>query len=380
MTIRNCKTIEQRRKLVEKITGLKLTAISVYPKGLEAAQNKNCENMIGSVQIPVGIAGPVKIKGENIKGEYYIPLATTEGALVASVNRGCKALTISAGINVMVENIGITRGPVFETESLKECKLLENWLDLHKHEISSAGESTSLHLKLLRWDTRIIGRNLFVRFYFDTLDAMGMNMATFATQKIVELIESETQTKCISLAGNFDTDKKPSWLNFLYGRGKKVWAECIIPAKIVGEILKTTPEQIHKIAVTKCLIGSAVSGSLGFNAHFGNIIAAIFLATGQDAAHITEGSLGITSTDIVNGDLYFSVYLPDLVLGTVGGGTGLPSQKEALKILGINGGNCGKNAMKLAQITAAGVLAGELSLLASLAEGSLAEAHITLGR
>lgn len=380
MTIRDCNTIEERRKIVEKLKGISLDAVGIYPKGLEEAQNKNCENMIGSVQIPLGVAGPLEIKGEGIDGKFYIPLATTEGALVASVNRGCKALTMSGGVQVVLENIGMTRGPVFETKGIKDGINFKNWLDLHTSDLKTIVESTSSHLKLFKWDTNMTGRNFFIRFYFDTEDAMGMNMVTFATDKLVEFIEEKTEVKCLSIAGNYDIDKKPAWLNFILGRGKKVWAEGFVPPKIVKEVLKTTPEKIHKVCQTKCLLGSAISGSLGFNAHFANILAAIFLATGQDMAHTGEGSLGITSTDIVKDNLYISVYLPDIAAGTVGGGTGLPAQKEALNILGVGGGDGGKNAMRFAQIIASAVLAGELSLLASLAQGSLARSHKRLAR
>ncbi len=380
MKIREGKTIGDRKKIIERIRGISISAIGVYAQGLEKAADKNCENMIGAVQIPIGIAGPLKIDGDDFKNEYYIPLATTEGALVASVNRGCKAITLSAGAKVIVENIGITRGPVFETSGLIESFLLKKWLNEHFTDLKNIAKNLSAHLTLLNLDTSIVGRNVFIRLYFDTKDAMGMNMVTFATEKLAEFIEEKTQSRCISLAGNFDIDKKPAWLNFIKGRGKKVWAEVVIKRKIIEEVLKTTPEKIHEVTVKKCMLGSALSGSLGFNAHFANVIAGIFLATGQDGAHITEGSLGITSTDIIGGDLYITVYLPDLVIGTVGGGTGLPSQKEALDILGISGGNDGKNSMRFAAIIGATVLAGELSLLSSLSEGSLAYAHRKLAR
>lgn len=380
MKIRDLKTIEERRKFIEKKVKHSLSAINVYPQGLEAAQFKNCENMIGAVQLPLGVAGPLIVKGQLVKGEYYIPLATTEGALVASVSRGCKAANLSGGVKVITQNIGMTRSPVFKTSGIEKSIVLESWLKNNFNRLKKIVQNSSSHLKFLKIDASIAGRNIYVRFYFDTGDAMGMNMATIATQAVSRFIEKETGAECISIASNFDVDKKPAWLNFILGRGRKVWAEALIERKIVTEVLKTTPEKIHQVAINKCLIGSIMSGSLGFNAHFANIIAALFIACGQDAAHVVEGSLGITTTDIVDSNLYISIYLPDLASGTVGGGTNLPSQKEVLSILGISGGDGGENARRFAEIVGAAVLVGELSLLAALAEGSLASAHQKLAR
>lgn len=271
--------------------------------------------------------------------------------------------------------MGITRGPVFKTKGIEHGQKVIAWINSHIPLISQSTQKTSAHLKLLKIDSAIVGRNLFVRFYFDTQDAMGMNMATFATEQATKLIEAETGTKCIALAGNFDIDKKPAWLNFISGRGKKVWAEIVLPKKVVKEVLKTTPKAMAEVVESKTHLGSILSGSLGFNSHFANIIAAIFAATGQDLAHVVEGSLGITSAEVLeNMDLYFSIYLPSLIVGTVGGGTHLPTQQEALSLMQVS------NVLEYSKVLGAAVLAGELSLLASLAEGSLAEAHSKLGR
>ena len=375
MSLKNIKTIKERRKFLEKETGINFKHISVFPDDLKATAEKNCENMIGAVQIPLGVAGPIRINGNYAKGEFYLPLATHEAALVASVNRGAKAVILSGGVNAVVENVGITRGPVFQTKNLKASHDFKNWLEKNFLRLAEITQSTSSHLTLIKQKISIIGKNVFVRFSFDATDAMGMNMVTYAADKIAAYIRQKIKIECLSLAGNFDLDKKPSFLNFIEGRGKKVWAEATLSSQTVREVLKTTPEKIHQLAVTKCYLGSIMSGSLGFNAHFANIIAAIFLATGQDAAHIVEGSLGITTTDVSDGSLYMSIYLPDLPVGTIGGGTGLPAQSEALRLLGVFGGKDGANSMKLAEIIGGAVLAGELSLLASLAEGSLARVH-----
>ncbi|MBI5465502.1 hydroxymethylglutaryl-CoA reductase [Candidatus Gottesmanbacteria bacterium] len=385
--LREFKTSKKRREALEKELGVSLSNIGHYSLDEETASTRNCENMTGVVQLPLGIAGPLKLKTQNSKLKtYYVPLGTTEGALVASVNRGCKAITEAGGANVFMEKIGITRGPVFKTNSLTESFALAEWLKSHFNDISKASlqvnhcsKQTSGHIELKKIESQVLGKNVFVRFYFDTQEAMGMNMATIAVDKMVPFIEEKTGSRCLSLTGNFCVDKKASWLNFLLGRGRKVWAEAKIPERIVKEVLKTTPQKIYEVWLSKCLLGSAMAGSMGFNAHFANIIAAIFCATGQDLAHVVEGSLGITTVENLLHDLYVSVYLPDLIIGTVGGGTGLPTQKQALSILGIkNGQKSGTN--KLAEIIGGAVLAGEVSLLASLAEGSLAKAHERLGR
>lgn len=378
--MRNLKTIKERRKFIEKKKNVSLPAIGEYPKEMEIAQYKNCENMIGCSHIPLGMAGPIPIRGSYARGEYYIPLATTEGALVASVNRGCKAVSLSGGVKVITSFAGITRGSVFKSKGIAESHKLKTWIDDHFQLLSKLADSTSSHLKLLKIETGLFGMNFFVRFSFDTQDAMGMNMVTIAAQKMTEEITRLTGNDCVAVAGNFDVDKKPAWLNFLLGRGRQVWAEVVLSKNTIEEVLKSTPERLHQVALRKCIYGSIISGSLGFNAHYANIIAALFIATGQDVAHTVEGSLGITSTEIVNNGIYTSVYLPDLPIGVVGGGTNLPSQKEALSILGIFGGDHGKNASQFAEIIGGAVLAGEISLLSSLSEGSLALAHKKLAR
>lgn len=378
--LRDYKTIQERRTYIEKKRNMKLPAISVYPEGLEVAQFKNCENMIGAVQVPVGVAGPLKISGTYAKGEYYIPLATTEGALVASVNRGCKAISQGVGARVCTENAGMTRGCIFKTKGILEGKKLETWLDKNTAVLSRVAQKTSSHISLKQIFTKVVGKSTFVRFSFDTQDAMGMNMVTIATEHITRFVEKETGNTCVTIAGNFDVDKKPSWLNSILGRGRPVWAQARIPREVVAEVLKTTPEKIDSTAKEKCLVGSAISGSLGQNAHFANMIAALFLACGQDIAHTVEGSLGITVTEVIDTGLYISIHLPDLPIGTVGGGTGLPSQKEMLMLLGCFGGDGGKNAAKLAEIAGGTVLAGELSLLAALSVGSLASSHQRFAR
>lgn len=374
--LRDFKNAAERRKFLQSKLETDLDNISKFSFTEEEVNGKNIENLIGATQIPLGVAGPIAISHQSSAiSRHYIPLATTEGALVASVSRGCKAISESGGAYVALENMGVTRAPVFKTDGIEHSRKVIRYVSENFADLASVCEQTSKHLKLKWADFSLTGRNLYIRFLFDTQDAMGMNMATIATEQAVKLIENKTKAKCISLSGNFDVDKKPAWLNFLFGRGKKVWAEATISEKTVREVLKTTPEKIADLVYRKVLVGSAVAGSLGFNAHYSNIIAAIFAATGQDLGQVVEGSLGITSAEVTEkGGLYFSIYLPSLMIGTIGGGTNLPTQKEAFNILGV------KSVLEFAEVIAAAVLAGELSLLASQSEGTLAKAHIKLAR
>ena len=334
----------------------------------------NIENFIGWTKVPLGQAGPLLVNNKS----YDLPLATTEGALVASINRGCKAMRLSGGIKVIVKNVGATRGPVFSVSGIAEGKKLIDWVKDNFKLAQKAAEATSQHLKLLDFTSAMAGRQVWLRFRFNTDEAMGMNMVTIATQKIAELIEEKLKIKCLALSGNYCVDKKASWLNFVSGRGKKVWAEAILKSTVVREVLKTTPEKIIEVVKSKQWLGSIMSGSMGANGHFANIAAALFLATGQDLAHVVEASLGVTTAELTTGSdpagLYFSIYLPDLMVGVVGGGTRLPTQQKALKMLG------NPSALELAAIIGGAVLAGELSLTAALASGDLAKAHQKLGR
>jgi hydroxymethylglutaryl-CoA reductase (NADPH) len=373
MNLRSYQSAKERKEALE--TELKADLTTIGAAQMDEESSAHCENMIGAVSIPMGVAGPLKLSGEHANGEFYIPLATTEGALVASISRGAKAITEAGGATVLAYEIGTTRGPVFHTGSIKKSKELFTWINSNEEKIRQAAESTSNHLKYKKVNVKSIGAYVFMRFYFKTDEAMGMNMATIATQKITELIEEETGIACLTVAGNYDIDKKPAWLNVINCRGKEAWAEAIIPASIVKETLKTTPQEIFDVWLAKCMLGSAMSGSMGFNCHFANVIAALYLATGQDAAHVVEGSAGITTTKVLeNGDLYISVFLPAVLVGTVGGGTKLKTQTEARSIMKIT------TSIQLAEVTAGAVLAGELSLLASLAAQSLSESHKKLGR
>ncbi len=369
-------SLSGRQKFLEKKLSIKLENLTKFTFDPQKVTRRNIENMIGAIQVPVGIAGPMKVNRKS----YYLPLATTEGALVAGVNRGCKATKLSGGIKVLVENIGPTRAPVFRVKNLTEGKKLVEWAEKNLNSLKKMAEKTDPYLKLKEVQPFLLGRNVYLRFVFNTHEAMGMNMVTKASGEIAKLIERKTKVKCVAVTGNLCVDKKPTWQNAILGRGNKVWAEAKIKKEIIRKVLKTTPEKITEVVYRKCLLGSAMAGSLAFNSHFANIIAAIFLATGQDMAHVVEGSLGITTAEVLkDGSLYFSVYLPDLMIGTVGGGTHLPTQKESLSILGLGRGRKGE-ALEFASIIGGAVLGGELSLVAALSAGHLVKAHEALGR
>ena len=376
-----------RRRFVAEQTDTPLDAVGAY--AFEAADAEaNVENLIGAAQVPMGVAGPVAIDGTAADGEYYLPLATTEGALVASVNRGLSVIDGAGGATARVTKSGMTRAPVFRTEGVAEADVTAAWLREHREALRAAAESTTNHGELLAVDPYVVGDALYLRFVFDTKDAMGMNMVTIATREAAEIVEAETPAELVALSGNLCTDKKPAAINAIEGRGRSVTAEALIPGDVVADRLHTTPEAIAEVNTRKNLVGSAKAGSLGFNAHAANVVAAAFLATGQDAAQVVEGSNAITTVDVRDadgdgpGDLYASVSLASLEVGTVGGGTRLPTQSEALDLVGHRGGGdpAGSNADALAEVIATGALAGELSLLAALGSRHLASAHEDLGR
>jgi hydroxymethylglutaryl-CoA reductase (NADPH) len=371
-------SVDIRRKFAERVSDTKLDNLAKYSLSMEEAIKRNIENPIGAVQIPVGLVGPLEVHGEHADGDYYIPLATSEGALLASVNRGFSVIKAAGGTTARIIDDKMTRAPVIKTKSVTEAIKIKKWIKEHFDDLKEAAEKTTRHGKLIKIDpVVVVGKYVYPRFVYTTGDSMGMNMVTIATETALEILIKETSAHVITLSGNVCVDKKPSALNLIEGRGKTIIGEIYIPRDVVEKKLKTTPEAIVEVNITKNLIGSAIAGSMGFNAHYANMIGAIFLATGQDVAHVVEGSLGITVAEVVDGDLYFSVTLPDVPLATFGGGTRLETAKECLDIMGVYG--AGK-VSKFAEIVSGTVLAGELSLMGALAAGHLARAHTDLGR
>ena len=371
-----------RRRLVAAESDADVDVLGEYVFDAADAE-PNIENMVGAVQIPLGVAGPVTIDGGVLSGSRYLPLATTEGALVASINRGCTVLNDAGGATARVTKTGMTRAPVFRVAAVAEAEALVGWVRGNEDALREAAESTTSHGELLDVTPYVVGNNVYLRFRYDTKDAMGMNMATIATGEACDVIEAETTASLVALSGNLCSDKKPAAINAVDGRGRSVAADVEIPREVVTDRLHTTPEAIAEINTRKNHVGAAKAGALGFNAHVANAVAALFLATGQDEAQVVEGANAITTAETTpDGDLYVSVSLASLEVGTVGGGTKLPTQTAGLEILEVSGGGdpAGSNADALAEAIAAAALAGELSLLAALGSRHLSSAHADLGR
>ncbi|WP_066411228.1 hydroxymethylglutaryl-CoA reductase (NADPH) [Halorubrum aethiopicum] len=371
-----------RRRLVADESGADLDAVGEYAFDAAAA-DPNIDNMIGGLEVPLGVAGPVPVDGGAFDGDRYLPMATTEGALVASVNRGCSVIDAAGGATARVTKSSMTRAPVFRVADVAEAEALVEWVRDNEPALREAAESTTSHGELRGVTPYVVGNNVYLRFRFDTKDAMGMNMVTIATGEACDVVEAETDAELVALSGNLCSDKKPAAVNAVEGRGRSVTADVEVPREVVEDRLHTTPAAIAEINTRKNHVGSAKAGSLGFNAHVANAVAAMFLATGQDAAQVVEGSNAITTAEATaDGDLYVSVSIASLEVGTVGGGTKLPTQAAGLEVLGVRGGGdpAGSNADALAEAIAVGALAGELSLLAALGSRHLASAHADLGR
>lgn len=329
--------------------------------------------------IPTRTVGPIKIIGDY-ESKVEVPLATFETPLWPSVNRGARISRACTGICVVVASDCMTRSILLEAPNASYALESTNKLNSHKEVLQLAISKASKFTKLQDWKVQIIGNLIYLRFSFGTGDAAGHNMATKAAEIILNyILETFSQLQYVSISGNYCVDKKNSAVNGILGRGKYVIAEMIIPKDICLKQLRTSPEAIVNLNIKKNLIGSIIAGSVrSANAHFANMLLAFYLATGQDAANIVEGSQGFTYAEInTNGDLYFSVTLPNIIVGTVGAGKNFDFVQENLKLM-----NCqGNNAKKLAAIAAATVFCGELSLLAAQTNrGELMRSHIAIER
>ncbi|CAJ0913123.1 9986_t:CDS:2 [Entrophospora sp. SA101] len=333
-----------------------------------------CENVIGYIPIPVGVAGPLNVDNELI----HIPMATTEGCLVASTSRGCKAINMGSGVTTVLTHDGMTRGPCVEFPNIVRANEAKTWLEGEGSEIvKKVFDSTSRFARLQKLKSTLSGKLMFIRFSTTTGDAMGMNMISKGCEKSLStMLDYFPDMQIVSLSGNYCTDKKPAAINWIEGRGKSIVAETIIPGEIVKKVLKTSVENLVDLNTSKNLIGSAMAGSIGgFNAHAANILTAIYIATGQDPAQNVESSNCITMMKSINNgqDLHLTCTMPSIEVGTLGGGTILEAQSSMLEMLGVKGAHPttpGKNAQKLARIICAAVMAGELSLCSALAAES----------
>ena len=343
------------------------------------------ESVIGYMTVPLGVVGPLKLDGK----EYIVPMATTEGCLIASTNRGCSAL-YTCGVTSRLTEDGMSRAPVLRFSCISRSTEVQQWLKEPRNfsQIKVAFDETSRFARLKRIDVHPAGRSLYVRFVAVTGDAMGMNMLSKATEHaLLKLQTIFPDMQIVSLSGNLCTDKKPAAINWIEGRGKSVVCEAIVPAYIVETTLKTTTSALCDLNIAKNLTGSALAGSIGgFNAHAANIVTAIFIATGQDTAQNVGSSNCITQMEpwgVDGRDLYMTVTMPSIEVGTVGGGTVLAAQGACLEMLGVKGSHPtspGENARQLARVICATVLAGELSLMSALAAGHLVKSHLRHNR
>ncbi|PSW21942.1 3-hydroxy-3-methylglutaryl-CoA reductase [Photobacterium sanctipauli] len=344
-----------------------------------ACYNKNIENFIGTIKMPIGIAGPLRVNGLFAEDDYHVPLATTEAALVASYNRGSQLITKAGGASVMLLNEGVTRTPCFAFYDLAEAGQFVAWVVTQYDEFRAIAESTTRHGKLSDINVNIEGNHVYLVFEYLTGDASGQNMVTISTNAVFEHILHHTPIKPQQafLDGNLSGDKKATAQTLRGVRGKKVTAEVNIEKALVEKMLHTTPEKMAEFARMNT-IGGTLSGSIGINAHYANALAAFYIACGQDAACVAESAVGMTRIEVnKDGGLYASVTLPNLMVGTVGGGTSLPSQKACLDLMGLHG--AGKS-QALAEVCAALCLAGELSIVGAFCAGHFSRAHHKLAR
>ena len=340
---------------------------------------RNIEHFIGTVKVPIGLAGPLRVNGLFAKGDYYVPLATTESALVASYSRGSQLLTDAGGCTAILLNEGVSRAPGYAFHNLREAGLFVLWATEKTEEFRQVAEATTRFGKLINMRITVEGNYVFLSFEFFTADASGQNMVTLATAAICEYIETNcpVRPRHYFLEANLSGDKKASALSFLLVRGRKVSAEAVLSAELIQKHLRTTPEHLVNFWRMSAM-GGVLSGTMGLQGHYANGLTALYMATGQDVACVAESAVGVTRFEVIeSGDLYASVTLPNIMVGSVGGGTGLPSQKASLDILGLSG--TGK-AQALAEVCAGLCLAGELSIMGALCSGDFSRAHRLLAR
>jgi hydroxymethylglutaryl-CoA reductase (NADPH) len=339
----------------------------------------NIENFAGVAQIPIGFAGPLHINGEEAQGEFFVPMATTEGTLVASYNRGMKLTREAGGITTTVLDDAMQRAPIFLFENARLARDFGKWVEAHFEEIKAEAETTTRSGKLRNIEQYSMGKMRWLRFNYTTGDAAGQNMVTKATHKACQwmLTQGLEGLEHFSMAANFDTDKKHSQVNNLHTRGKRVVAEITLSAELVKQFFRTSGKAMH-FQRQLSNMGAMLSGSINNGSHSANGITALFIATGQDVANIAESSAGFIYGEIKdNGDYYFSVTIPSLIVATHGGGTGLPTQRECLEMMDCYG--TGK-VHKFAEIVAAVVLCGELSLSAAIIADEWVSSHEQYGR
>lgn len=340
---------------------------------------RNVENFIGTAKVPVGLVGPLRVNGVFAQGDYYVPLATTEASLVASYNRGAHVVSEAGGVSAMLLSEGVARSPVFCFKNFEAVGRFIEWVLGHTKTIEQVAESTTTHGKLVDFELSVEGNTVYFVFVYTTGDAAGQNMVTIATDAAVNWITENSPVKpsSVYLEANFSGDKKASAQSLQRVRGRKVTAEVELPGELVEARLHTTTDRIAELCRLAAM-GSILSGTLGAQGHYANGLTALFIACGQDAACVAEAAVGMTSMEPrANGNLYVSVTLPNLIVGTVGGGTALPTQRACLDILGLAGPG---NARAFAEVAASLCLAGEISIVGAICAGEFARAHAHLAR
>jgi hydroxymethylglutaryl-CoA reductase (NADPH) len=340
---------------------------------------RHIENFVGTVKLPVGIAGPLRVNGLYAQGDFHVPLATTEAALVASYSRGALAITEAGGCAAMVLNEGVARAPGFAFRDLTETAEFLAWAVQQADAFKAEASRTTRHGLLVDIRYTVEANHVYLTFEYRTGDAAGQNMATVATDAIFRFIldRSPVKPQYAFVEANFSGDKKASALSFILVRGRKVTAEAVLSAALVGKRFHTTPRAMTDYWRMSAL-GGVLSGTIGVQGHYANGLAALYIATGQDAACVAESAVGITRFELRDdGALYAAVTLPSVIVGTVGGGTGLPSQRACLDLLGLAGEH---HADALAEVCAALALAGELSIIGALSAGDFVRAHAKLAR
>jgi hydroxymethylglutaryl-CoA reductase (NADPH) len=367
----------RRREFAEARSGASLRHTGHYSLDPRTVAG-NVENFMGVAQVPVGLAGPLRIDGEHAQGDFYVPLATTEGTLVASYSRGMRLLGECGGVKVTVVRQAMQRAPVFEFEDARASREFGLWLTEHHAEVRAAAEATTRVGRLTDIEQYAVGNLLYTRFNYTTGDAAGQNMTGKATWAACEWIRAHHPAHpSYVLSGSIDTDKKHSAMNTLRTRGRRVVAEATLRNDVLQRVMRVDTRTLFR-ARQVSNAGSFMAGAAYNGPHAANAIAAMFIATGQDVANVAESHAGITYAQLLeNGDYYWSVTLTSLIVASYGGGTGLPTQRECLELLGCYGPG---KADRLAEIVAAVVLAGDVSLGSAVLAGDWVTSHDRLGR
>jgi hydroxymethylglutaryl-CoA reductase (NADPH) len=371
--------VAARQEFIEKASNAKLDHCRRFSFASEATRG-NIENLTGAVQVPLGFAGPLLVRGDAAQGEFFVPMATSEGTLVASYNRGMRLTREAGGIKTLVVQEAMQRAPVFGFADARQAQLFSRFVQERFTDIKAKAEETSSVAKLINIENYLAARFVYLRFNYRTGDAAGQNMTGKATAHACQWLlqnYSDAPIQDFTLSGNLDTDKKASFINTLNTRGKRVIAEVTIPDTLLQQHLHVSSEQLFA-ARLRSSMGAWMAGSTNNGSHAANALAAVFIATGQDVANVSESHVGYVYSELLqNKDLYYSITLPSLIVATFGGGTNLPTQRECLEVLGCYGQG---KVQKLAEVVAATVLCGELSLGAAVVAGHWVEAHERLGR